>query len=332
MFSSHRLDSPPPISQFRRPWSPLNFESTRNGAQRQDRISSESSFEALELVEYQARFPQTRQAEPMHNQVYHSSYPPEHFPEYPATPPRSFSLASRSSYPSPPSLVSAGSSSAQSHSRSGRSHTPSRRPFSLPTPTPRYPFTPPGSNSGHSHNVPRIFEAQSPPVTSQPEVDISSFPEWSRGWYDRPKPQMPGAFDPYDTFNPYDAEFSPQSHDGFGFGYPAKPLSSVNDSHRSLLPWSGEDDAPRTHVTSEMKEDRLRMLEKEFGQNGQPYFEGDESKVIGSVDSKGNIITDGPKKRVITRWVQFTFVLGTIIASYYSALVSKMFSLPQSIP
>lgn len=66
------------------------------------------------------------------------------------------------------------------------------------------------------------------------------------------------------------------------------------------------------------------MLEKEFGHNGIDSLVIDQAKVIGSVDAKGNIITDGPKKRIITRYVQFTFVLGTTIASLYSALVCTL--------
>lgn len=118
-------------------------------------------------------------------------------------------------------------------------------------------------------------------------------------------------------------DYPSQAHDGL-LGFPAKQHSVTNDSHRSLLPWSGEDDASHTHVTSEMKEERLRMLEKEFGHNGIDSLVIDQAKVIGSVDAKGNIITDGPKKRIITRYVQFTFVLGTTIASLYSALVCTL--------
>lgn len=320
-----RLDTPPPQSHFRRPWSPQELEPLGTSRARIERQETSESYEALDLADYATTLHRTNVQSSFREP---GPYPPFSSPgrqylEYPATPPRSFTFASRGSYPSPPSLVSAGSSSAQTHSRSTRSHVPQHRPFSLPAPTPHYPYTPPGSNSGHSHNYPRIFEAQSPALPHEPRVDLSAFPEWSREWYDRPKTQMPGGFEPYDSFNTYDVDYPSQSHDGL-LGFPAKQHSVTNDSHRSLLPWSGEDDASHTHVTSEMKEERLRMLEKEFGHNGIDSSVIDQAKVIGSVDAKGNIITDGPKKRIITRYVQFTFVLGTTIASLYSALVCTL--------
>jgi len=67
------------------------------------------------------------------------------------------------------------------------------------------------------------------------------------------------------------------------------------------------------------------MLEKEFNSpptKGSAQY-GEGRKLIGSVDTKGHIITAGPKKRGIARWAQFTFALGAMIASVYSALILK---------
>lgn len=68
-----------------------------------------------------------------------------------------------------------------------------------------------------------------------------------------------------------------------------------------------------------VKEERMRMLEKEFGpkvsRKGKGKGEGEEDGeeeeeqepeelVMGSVDSRGKLVTPGPKKRVAARWLQ----------------------------
>jgi len=237
---------------------------------------------------------------------------PDGFPEYPGTPPRSFSLASRGTYASVPPL-SSGPSSVASHSRTSAARTPSRRPFSLP-PTPTQ--VPTDLSFGYSPRMPRIFDPQHVPAYN----NFTSFaPDYPPDWQDLEKQTAASHnLPPWDpTPHIYDAEYP-------NFRSPSRPYSSSNDSHRVLLPWAGDEEA-KTHITSEMKEERMRMLEKEF--NSQPakagaqYGEG--RKLVGSIDAKGHIITAGPKKRAITRWAQFIFALGAMVASVYSALILK---------
>ena len=60
------------------------------------------------------------------------------------------------------------------------------------------------------------------------------------------------------------------------------------------------------------------MLEREFGKAA----EQEEENLVGSVDSNGKLITEGPKKRIATRWTQVLFALLAGVSSIYAALVS----------
>ncbi|KAH8117388.1 hypothetical protein DFH11DRAFT_1504755 [Phellopilus nigrolimitatus] len=321
MYSPQRLDSPPPLPHFRRPWSPLELESyNQNATPRQLRESSDASFEALDLADYaMTLYP----ANNMRTGAYSSFARDRQYPEYPATPPRSFSLASRGSYLSPPSLVSGGSSSSRSRGHSPRLDTPTRRPFSLPTP--RLPQLSNNSNTGHTHSYPWIVENHS--IVEAGEIDLSTFPEWSRDWYKSQKDRHNISNDPYSPIANYDPDMASPLRDEMDFSF--SPYTSANGSHRNVLPWSVEDERLEADITPELKKERLRLLEKEFGSNSTNQGDWrEDTKLLGSVDAKGNIITAGPKKRIITRWVQGTFALGTAIASLYSALLLKPIGSP----
>ena len=273
-----------------------------------------SSVEVLDLGDY------GRIARPRDDFAYvdHTAY----IPEYPSTPPRTFSLTSRASLStSPPSLVSGHSST--SHSQPARLYTPppSQRPFSLPAPRISSPSPP--SNSGRSPNYPWLADPQA--ISTNREVDVSNFPEWSRNWYEAdnvPKASL-DLHSPIPTFDPALVSSSYEYSDTHGL---ARPYTSTNESHRDLLPWSLGDDSMNRRITPEMKEERIRMLEREFGRNGakeSSWHPG--TKDIGSVDAKGNIITPGPRKRFLVRFMQGLFALGAALASLYSALVSHAF-------
>ena len=320
MHFSQRLDSPPPPSQFRRPWSPLELETySRYPPQphHHEHSEADASLEVLDLVDYTSMLPQYR--DNTSNTTASGRGP--YYADYPPTPPRSFSLASRSSFPSnPPSLVSGHTSTAHSRSPRLRTPPPLHRPFSLPPP--RIPRSPPTSSSGRTYNYPWLVEPQ---VTTEQEeeVDIAAFPEWSRDWYRSQKSNKP-MIDPYTPIPTFDPAHIPSSFDGYDGYYPPQSHSSATVSHRNLLPWSPDDEGPGVRVSSEMKEERLRMLEREFGRNNpKPIASFNDGNVIGSVNAKGNIITPGPKKRVLMRWLQGIFALGAAIASLYSALVSR---------
>ena len=69
----------------------------------------------------------------------------------------------------------------------------------------------------------------------------------------------------------------------------------------------------------------MRMLEREFaGQKGQEKDEQEEHRV-GSVDSKGQLITAGPKKRALVRWMQALLALLAAVSGIYAAVVRFLF-------
>jgi hypothetical protein len=69
------------------------------------------------------------------------------------------------------------------------------------------------------------------------------------------------------------------------------------------------------------------MLEREFGakaHGGEGKFaDADGQPIVGSVDARGKLITEGPKKRVATRAVQILLTLAAAIPSIYAALTIK---------
>ena len=317
MYSPHHLDSPPPVSQFRRPWSPVEFETYDESARRQARQASEYSFEALDLTEYQTRLPQIHIAEDIRDQSYSIPRPLRNYSEYPATPPRSFSLASRCSFPmSSPSLTSGASSSSHAYSARLSTPPPLHRPFSLPAP--RITNSHVGSDSSRAHNYPWLAEDEHDEESV--EDDFSSFPEWSRDWF-RNKAPNPSkrVYEPILSFDPA----AIASHCDNTYPSSTVPYSSSNESHRNLLPWSAEDRGLGTEVTPEMKKERMRMLKQEFGNISTNPLDYQGRKVVGTVNEEGVMITSGPKKRKLTRWAQGIFSSGAMLASLYSAVVGE---------
>ena len=73
----------------------------------------------------------------------------------------------------------------------------------------------------------------------------------------------------------------------------------------------------------QVKRERIRMLEREFAGAGKDTGKGldDDENMIGSVDRRGKLITQGPKKRLATRWVLALLTLGAAISLVYIALV-----------
>ena len=68
----------------------------------------------------------------------------------------------------------------------------------------------------------------------------------------------------------------------------------------------------------------MRMLEREFGGKGGVKDESDPTMTVGSVDERGRLITDGPKKRLVVRWLQALLALTAAISSIYAALVRSL--------
>ncbi|EMD38275.1 hypothetical protein CERSUDRAFT_113444 [Gelatoporia subvermispora B] len=329
----YRLDTPPPSSQFRRPWSPDPYDpfpplpqqvhraAIPQGYTRQREVS-DVSIEALDLADYAMNVSRDDNLYSQHGFRAYDQYPP--------SPPR-LPLASHESMQTP-SLASPSLSSAPSLSSSGSPRrAPQRRPFSLPAQTLPY-----GSSHGHSS-----YPGRSPAVAPDYEVDISNFPSFSQAWYDPEKPRMPGAlssaghgsyeatmspFDPAYPTHAYNAspypDFPPHSPPpSYPFPHSQDGLSK-SSRDPNLVPWGtdlAESDAP---IDPEMKEERLRMLEREFG--GKQRQDNDNAETaVGSVDHTGKLITEGPKKRLAVRCVEVLLALTACISSIYAALVIK---------
>jgi hypothetical protein len=82
-------------------------------------------------------------------------------------------------------------------------------------------------------------------------------------------------------------------------------------------------------VSEEVKVERLRMLEREFGDAGDAKHgkdrEGWLDGMVGSVDEHGRLITAGPKKRLAVRVLQGLFACGTAVSGIYGAMVCIFF-------
>ncbi|KAF8586539.1 hypothetical protein K439DRAFT_943972 [Ramaria rubella] len=342
-------------TSLRRPWSPIAYDRdiTENQSIRdyhvQDRIpgsllrearrvqdASDSSVEALDLADYARTlrrpttdynnryppFPHTSHVHPLSVptpvlanglRVAPQPYSLASLPEYPPSPDndRPFSAQSRDTFnQAPPSLVSGDTSHDTHDSYGGHYPYPSRRPHSLP------PFF----ASMSAERLPNYGSPWSSGVRiaspmHDEETDISRFPAFSRGWYDDPYKSNPKL----SSLPPYSSELHYDHSDAFN----AFPSTASNQS-RNVLPWSSEpSDANGPRIDDAVKEERIRMLEHEFGKKGKAGKEDLGEPVIGSVDEKGVLITVGPKKRAGARWAQGILALATAVSSLYGALFIK---------
>lgn len=396
MYADPRLDTPPPQSSFRRPWSPDPYQplpSTRASHHPDHRLSSLESHSQQPYDPYrpydsynrqnsfngdQLHFPDQHQPhnnfgrnhqgwrrEPSDVSVealdladyamtLRSNQRPTHQPYdmYPPSPPPVRPLAHRDSFNAPSLTTGEETLSSQSYATASRARNPSRRPFSLPPPSAsrstrnsRTHYSP----SQQSHHSSR---PETSPRIHDPEIDISTFPAWSRNWYssglNHSATSAPDIYTALPTSrldlkrSPFDPGHS--LHNGYAFpdssgfsdpyGY-APPSFHDHDSDRDLLPWSNEPPEYGPPIDASLKEERLRMLEREFGPNAKVRASGgggkeadfvDESgkPLIGTVDAKGHLVTKGPKKRTATRVLQILLSLAAAIPSIYAALVSPV--------
>lgn len=74
------------------------------------------------------------------------------------------------------------------------------------------------------------------------------------------------------------------------------------------------------------------MLEREFGPNakskrssGNSFVDENGKPLVGTVNEKGQLVTQGPKKRIAVRVFQMILALGAAIPSIYAALVRLTF-------
>ena len=321
MYSPSEVSPPPSLSRPR-PWSPdptdrlppLRSFAARTSHGRTSATppyprhdASEPSIDALDLDDYARTLnPHPFPGDPTYD-------------DYLLPPQRTISAASHASL-NPPSLVSSrGTPTSQSYSTSSPRHT-THRPFfpSMPVSPLSHPSVYiPSDNALYSPNIlhPPLDTASSRGGVPNSEIDIAQFPAWSRGWYSKdirsPKtdPQFEASRAPF--FNPsYRAAGIAGNHDLYA--------ATNGSSTRDFVPWSSTDtpnyDLP---LDPELKEERIRMLEHEFRSGAVAPAE----KPIGSVDEKGRLVTDGPKKRVAIRVIETVLALGIAVSVVYAALV-----------
>lgn len=76
-------------------------------------------------------------------------------------------------------------------------------------------------------------------------------------------------------------------------------------------------------VSDEVKEERMRMLEEEFGDKPLSAASGFEARSYSrGVDDHGNLIIYGKRKRIVARWLQGLLSFGAALSSLYAAFVS----------
>ncbi|KAJ7087891.1 hypothetical protein C8R44DRAFT_721119 [Mycena epipterygia] len=376
MYSDPRLDTPPPQSQFRRPWSPDPYDplpsvrNSRNPRPYHESYFPDNQYPAAEpdfQPDYAADYPQygsSRRREPSDVSVealdladyamtlrahQENAYQGQYGRDmYPPSPPAHRPLATR-----PPSVVSRETLSSNTYASSSRGRNPSRRPFSLPPPSVQ------SHSSRHSHATPRSTNNHNSPYlpnsnlsprqnprSSEPDIDTAHFPAWSKGWYNNKPAAAPASppdiytalppsswnskrspFDPGNTFRtdsfPSSDAYDPYGHPSSSFGY---------DSNRDLLPWSSEPPEYGPTIDASLKEERMRMLEREFGPNAKgkgpaehngDFLDENGKPLVGTVDSKGQLVTKGPRKRMALRVTQILLSLAAAIPSIYAALVIK---------
>lgn len=112
---------------------------------------------------------------------------------------------------------------------------------------------------------------------------------------------------------------------------PMYTSSYGHESAREFLPWSSDPPEYGASIDDNLKAERIRMLEREFGSNARSnknsaqdndFLDENGKPLIGTVDNKGNLVTQGPKKRALTRVMQILFAMLAAIPSIYAAIVS----------
>lgn len=314
MYSPHRRpqpwspapqDSQTTLSRQHVPNDTLDFEYSRYPHDSQRREPSDTSVEALDLADYARNL-----------QRHQRGYIPDSMLNSPPTPSLTMSSSSRTNC----------------------------RPFSLPP------------HSPHRQYEPDFL------ALGQQEIDISRFPAWSRGWYNsqsspasppdiysplpqsqfesinyksRHKSKFSNTFDPGNAWDPYSTTTG--NSNSYNYWNDPPPLSTFShESTRNLLPWqeqhrSTPDDLG---IDPTLKEERIRMLEREFGPNASPsqrnqdpnsliVYDDDGKPLVGTVSPSGYIVTQGPKKRLFVRISEIALAAVAAIPAIYAGVTIK---------
>lgn len=137
-------------------------------------------------------------------------------------------------------------------------------------------------------------------------------------------------FDSMKQQSPFDPGYVHKERFSGSDPYSYAPTSSLgHDSTRDLLPWSNDVLDYGPPVDPSLKEERMRMLEREFGPKAKgkareddKFIDENGKPLVGTVDEKGNLVTQGPKKRIAIRAFQILMALAASIPAIYAALVS----------
>ncbi|KAG8938371.1 hypothetical protein FRC03_007311 [Tulasnella sp. 419] len=313
---------------------------------RRAREASEVSVEALDLADYANTLRRHERNPPnaaMAPDFYSPRYQTGRLPQvnYESDLPsreRPFSVenvASRkSSIRPPPTLSSAQSGSRTTSLNSQGPYPTTRRHLSLPPilasadPTMWAANRPNQSfNRNPAPSNPTVGDV--PPQMPQPSIDpdIRSFPKWARGWYDsgtKTRSLETPSSPPERDLGVWPPAPPPFSEPGTLYG-----RNSTISPYPDTLPWGSSVGDPPQYVPESVKEERIRMLEREFG-DGSPKVgakgkerAGDEEAVIGGVDSEGKLITPGPRRRLAARILQATLALTAGASGIYSAVAMR---------
>ena len=180
-------------------------------------------------------------------------------------------------------------------------------------------FAPGGPQNRSSGSLPRVNTPKSP----DNDIDVRNFPRFSRGWYDNnngTKSNLRDVGGPPILFPDFNGA---PMHTVKPAPY-VSPPSYASGSQREFLPWGAAPDEGES-VPDIIKEERMRMLEREFGSRPPrapaEKEEEPEERIVGSVDSRGNLITPGPRKRLWVRITEACFSFGAGVAGIYAAFV-----------
>ncbi|KAG9013009.1 hypothetical protein FRB94_004402 [Tulasnella sp. JGI-2019a] len=322
--------------------------SGRHYNRRRRQEASDISVEALDLADYSNTFNYTSylgkqntlsREMPTFNQV-----PTHDYTRYPQN-----SMSSRAIPPLPSNLDDAPSRdrpfSAQSRRsrgtvQSGRtslgpppSFVSARDRLSSPLSQNSHSKTPKASQKTRRQPKDRTRHMSLPPVFGEPgdivtytqpdsiAPDVHTFPKWSREWYDpssRPTGSSPSS--------------PPVANHETDLGvWPPQAVTTSTHGAASALPWGRtishpghtlQMSDPPQYVSETVREERMRMLEKEFGggkgKSKGPYVDGEG--MIGSVDVDGSLVTDGPKARKTVRVMQALLALSAAVSGIYGAI------------
>ena len=198
------------------------------------------------------------------------------------------------------------------HDHSNSEH-PQFRPLSRPPSFQSYPQSP--------RPPPRLTPSFSDYSTSPRPDPTSHFPRFARGWFSKPP-----ASSATRSFTQHlihsDATSTLVSQQ--------RPYDSYDDSEpKVILPWN----APLGPIHSEpqlplaVKEERIRMLEDEFGTSPDVGKDREAATHFGGLDVNGHLLIHGKRKRKAIRLTQGFLSLSATISSLYAALVTHVSSL-----